>query len=176
ASAVGIVRGRDGDPLDIGRKSRAIPVAIERALRARDGGCRFPGCDRTRFTQGHHIKHWIDGGETKLKNLVLLCRFHHTLIHEGGYGVSATDDGLFVFTRPDGGRIPDAGRRFRGNVASDDTAPGICVQNRDAGLSIDAKTGRCKWLGERMDYSQAIEGMQFRRDRALEAEQASRET
>jgi hypothetical protein len=50
------------------------------------------------------------------------------------------------------------------------------VQNRNAGLSIDAKTGRCKWLGETMDYSQAIEGMQFRRDGALEAEQASRET
>lgn len=66
--------------------------------------------------------------------------------------------------------------RFRGNVAADETTPSICVQNREAGLSIDAKTGRCKWLGETMDYSQAIEGMQFRRDRALEAEQASRET
>jgi hypothetical protein len=176
ASTIGIVRSPDGDPLDIGRKSRALPGAIVRALRARDGGCRVPGCDRTRFTQGHHIKHWIDGGETKLKNLILLCRFHHTLIHEGGYGVSATDDGLFVFTRPDGARIPDAGRRFRGNVASDEPTPHICVQNRNAGLSIDAKTGRCKWLGETMDYSQAIEGMQFRRDRALEADQTHRET
>ena len=67
----------------------SIPTAIARALKARDGGCRFPGCDRTRFTEGHHVKHWADGGETKLSNLVTLCGFHHRLVHEGGYGLTA---------------------------------------------------------------------------------------
>ncbi len=108
-TVVGIVEGRDGEPLNIGRKSRSIPPAIKRALRARDGGCRFPGCDRTRFCDGHHVKHWADGGETKLGNLVTLCSFHHTLLHEGGFGVTVTDDGVFVFTRPDGSRIADCG-------------------------------------------------------------------
>src|SRR5512138_2848811 len=91
-----------------GRKSRSIPAAIARALRARDGGCRFKGCDRTRFCAGHHVKHWVEGGETKLGNLLTLCTFHHTLLHEGGFGVTATDDGVFAFTRPDGSRIPES--------------------------------------------------------------------
>ena len=169
AAVVGIVEGRDGTPLDIGRKTRIIPPAIQRALRSRDGGCRFPGCDRTRFTHGHHVRHWADRGETKLANLVTLCGFHHTLVHEGGFGVSATDDGLFVFTRPDGTRIPDAGRRFRGNVAHDAPTPQICSENRSLGLQIDSSTGRSRWLGETMDYSLAIEAIQSLRDRALGA-------
>lgn len=173
AAVVGIVEGREGEPLDIGRKTRIIPAAIERALRARDGGCRFPGCDRTRFCQGHHIKHWGNGGETKLDNLVTLCGFHHRLVHEGGFGVTRTDDGLFVFTRPDGKRIPDTGPRSRGSVASDGPTPRICALNREAGLQIDASTGRCKWLGETMDYNQAIEGMQSLRDRASAAPPAT---
>ena len=96
-----------------------------------------------------------------------LCCFHHTLVHEGGFGVTATDDGLFVFTRPNGKRIPECGR----NASSNGTIP----RNRRDGLErrlnvaaaeslsgIDASTSRCRWLGERMDYSSAIEGMQFR--------------
>lgn len=64
-----------GNVLDIGRKSRVIPVAMARALSIRDGGCcQFPGCCNTRYVEGHHIKHWADGGETKLDNLVSLCR------------------------------------------------------------------------------------------------------
>ena len=73
-----------------------------------------------------HVKHWADGGETKLGNLVTLCSLHHTLLHEGGFGVTATDDGGFVFTRPDGSRIAECGTtpiktqsgRFRGIVGA----------------------------------------------------------
>jgi hypothetical protein len=170
ATIVGIVEGEDGEPLDIGRKSRSIPPALARALRARDGGCRYPGCDRTRFTDGHHVKHWANGGETKLGNLITLCGFHHRLVHEGGFGVRATDDGVFVFTRPDGRRVEENGAiRFRGNISRSQPAayPGceetlrLHMLNRDAGLKITADTSRCQWLGERMDYSTAIEAMQF---------------
>jgi len=105
---VGIVEGDDGEPLSVGRRTRAIPPAVKRALASRDGGCRFPSCNRTRFTEGHHIEHWADGGETKLTNLITLCRFHHRLLHEGGFGLRVTDDGLFVFSRPDGTRIAEA--------------------------------------------------------------------
>jgi hypothetical protein len=178
ATVVRLVEGEDGEPLDIGRKSRSIPPALSRALRARDGGCRYPGCDRTRFTHGHHVKHWVDGGETKLGNLITLCGFHHRLVHEGGYGVSVTDDGLFVFTRPDGRPVEANGAKcFRGNNSRPAAAgyPGfeetlrLHMLNRAAGLAITPETSRCQWLGERMDYSMAIEGMQFLEQKAAAA-------
>ena len=185
-TVVGVLEGRDGEPLNIGRKSRSIPPAIKRALRARDGGCRFPGCDRTRFCDGHHVKHWADGGETKLGNLVTLCSFHHGLLHEGGFGVAVTDDGVFVFTRPDKRRIPDVGAaprrsevgRFRGIVVGQ-APPADVAAGRFRGIvaadsKIDAETARCKWRGEPMDYSAAIESMQFREEAARAAMPAPR--
>jgi Domain of unknown function (DUF222)/HNH endonuclease len=126
ATFVGIVEDTEHGPLDIGRKTRAISPALARALRARDGGCRFPGCTRTRFTEGHHVRHWADGGETKLGNLVTLCRYHHRLVHEGGFGLTVTDDGVLVFTRPDGGRIAEGGRCFSGNTAAEPARSGKC--------------------------------------------------
>ncbi|HUG88039.1 MAG TPA: HNH endonuclease [Actinomycetota bacterium] len=72
----GLVRmrhGPDGQILDVGRRTRTIPPALRRALEAHDRGCRFPGCG-LRFTDGHHVRHWADGGETSLSNTVLLCR------------------------------------------------------------------------------------------------------
>ncbi len=175
ATVVGLIEGDGGEPLNIGRKSRSIPAAIARALRARDGGCRFPGCERTRFTEGHHVKHWADGGETKLGNLVTLCGFHHRLVHEGGYGLKATDDGLFVFTRPDGRRVEPNGRHcFRGNISplsrpaenTFDDGLETYLRKHEPGLSITSETARCQWSGGTMDYSQAIEAMQLLETRA----------
>ena len=74
ASVITIIEDDAGQPLDVGRRTRTIPPAIRRALRARDRGCTFPGCTHTRFLDGHHVQHWADGGETKLSNLVSLCR------------------------------------------------------------------------------------------------------
>jgi hypothetical protein len=169
-SLVTLLEGVDGEPLDVGRKTRSIPVPLARALKARDGGCRFPGCDRTRYTHGHHVEHWADGGETKLSNLVTLCTFHHRLVHEGGFGVTATDDGVFVFTRPDGRHIGEAGKCFRGNNSASAANPIVAgsleTLNRELGLTIDSRTSRCRWTGESMDYSQAIEWMQLADERA----------
>ena len=76
----------------------------------RDRHCQFPGCDRPpAWCDGHHLRHWIDGGETKLSNLILLCRRHHRLVHEGGFGVEIRDSQV-VFTRPDGTEINRSGR------------------------------------------------------------------
>ena len=167
STVVGIVEGQGGEPLDIGRKTRSIPAAISRALKARDGGCRFPGCDRTRFCDGHHVVHWANGGETKLENLVTLCGFHHRLVHEGGYGLRRTDDGVLIFTRPDGRRVAENGAQcFRGNISSRMPSGGFedslrnYLKKHEPSLSITAETSRCQWHGERMDYSQAIEAMQ----------------
>jgi hypothetical protein len=93
-------------PLDVGRATKVVPAALRRAVVVRDRGCRFPGCDRPPgWCDSHHVRHWADGGETALLNLVLLCRPHHRLIHRG-FGVSMVD-GAPVFSRPDGTALED---------------------------------------------------------------------
>jgi 5-methylcytosine-specific restriction protein A len=75
-----------GTPLDVGRTTRTIPPALRRAVVVRDGGCRFPGCDRPpEWTDCHHILPWAEGGATRLDNLVLLCQLCHTRVHEQGW-------------------------------------------------------------------------------------------
>ncbi len=131
----------DGAPLSVGRRSRTIPPALRRALRARDGGCRFPGCTHQRFVDAHHITHWADGGETSIDNLIHLCRRHHRLIHEGGYSVGVAADGELEFRHPGGyplRRKPlppgDAGVITQ----SPREAPGLATGERlDLALTVD---------------------------------------
>jgi hypothetical protein len=104
ASVVVVHEDAEGNVLDVGRKTRTVPASIRRALSTRDGRCRFPGCSARRC-DAHHIVHWIDGGDTALRNLVLLCRRHHTLVHEGVLSVAFDDAGGVEFTRPDGRRV-----------------------------------------------------------------------
>ena len=106
ASLVEMREGAEGSALDVGRKTRTIPAAIRRALTARDERCRFPGCTARRC-DAHHIAHWADGGATSLDNLVLLCRRHHRMVHEGGYGISRGWNNV-TFVRPDGRRIEES--------------------------------------------------------------------
>ena len=87
---------RSSQILSVGRKTRTIPPPIRRALEFRDQGCRFPGCT-SKHCDAHHIVHWADGGETKLSNLVLLCRRHHRLLHEGGFSVRMSEAGAVRF-------------------------------------------------------------------------------
>jgi hypothetical protein len=95
-----------GEVLSVGRRTRSIPPHVRRALDARDKGCRFPGCESRRWVDAHHIHHWARGGETSLDNLVVLCRHHHRLVHEGGFSVRRTPSGKLEFRRPDGRLIP----------------------------------------------------------------------
>jgi hypothetical protein len=81
--------------------SRVVPGAMRRALAARDKHCRFPGCDMPpAWTDAHHITHWADGGATKLFNLVLMCRRHHRLVHEGRWRLVQAGDGLLQAVPP----------------------------------------------------------------------------
>lgn len=96
-STTALVEDKHGQPLNIGRRSRTIPPPMRRALIARDGGCRFPGCTSHRYCDGHHIQHWQHGGETSLDNLVLLCRHHHQLVHEGGFDCVKSETGEIYF-------------------------------------------------------------------------------
>ena len=101
ASVVVMREAPDGSVLDVGRRTRTVPTPIRRALAARDARCRFPGCTARRC-DAHHIQHWVDGGSTSLDNLMLLCRRHHTLLHEGGIKVERDVLGALSFVRPDG--------------------------------------------------------------------------
>src|SRR5690606_37005564 len=106
-----LVEDEEGEPLSVGRKSRIVTAAIKRALWARDKGCRFPGCGRTRFVDAHHIVHWSTGGETALSNLMLLCSQHHRLVHEGGFRTEKDYRDRWFFKRPDGRAVPSCGYR-----------------------------------------------------------------
>jgi uncharacterized protein DUF222/HNH endonuclease len=95
------VLGTQSEPLDLGRRHRLITTPLRHALYLRDRGCAFPGCHRPpRHCQGHHIRHWADGGPTELGNLVLLCAHHHRLLHRSGWQVHIATDGLPEFLPP----------------------------------------------------------------------------
>ena len=110
AAVVAMVHAKDGAVVSVGRRTRTIPPHIRRALEERDRGCRFPGC-ACRFTEAHHVKHWADGGETSLRNTVLLCRRHHRTVHEGRVKVSVNGDGTVLFFTPKGKMLADAPKR-----------------------------------------------------------------
>ncbi|MGO4200517.1 DUF222 domain-containing protein [Rhodococcus sp. TAF43] len=92
---------KDGVPLDLGRTTRTVSKKQRRALVARDNGCAFPGCGAPpAHCEGHHVKHWADGGPTDLDNLVLLCRYHHRLLHHSHWDVEIGPDRQPWFTPP----------------------------------------------------------------------------
>ncbi len=97
-----VLEDASGDVVGLGRTAREPSVWMLRQLRYRDRECRFPGCGARRFTQAHHIVWWSRGGRTDLDNLVLLCGFHHRLVHELGWRLTRAPDGRVSWFRPDG--------------------------------------------------------------------------
>ena len=142
-----------GAILDVGRKTRTISPALRRALAARDRHCRFPGCEAARC-DAHHVRHWADGGATRLTNLVLLCRFHHRVVHEEGVRVKLDADGAVHFVRANGQPLAEAppAPRWTG-------APLAPVDDRlaAAGIEIGPDTATPDWYGERLDLPWVID-------------------
>ena len=97
-----VLEDASGEPVRLGRLSREPTPAMMRQLRYRDVECRFPGCGARRFTQAHHIVWWKEGGTTDLDNLVLVCFFHHKLVHELGWSLHRQSDGAVEWRTPDG--------------------------------------------------------------------------
>ena len=145
----------NGRVVEVGARTRTIPPALRRALQHRDRGCRFPGCG-SRFTQGHHIRHWASGGPTTLSNLALLCRRHHRSVHEDGFHVARLADGELQFRRPDGRLLPDA--PALPDVPADGDG-GLMAQNAAGGVHVGARTLLPSWTGERLDVGYAIDVM-----------------
>jgi hypothetical protein len=156
ASLVAIVEDEKGEPLNVGRKTRSIPPALQRALNARDKGCRFPGCTHKKYTDAHHIQHWAHGGETKMSNLVTLCRFHHRKVHEGQVVVQVLDDGAIRFVQPNGECFESVSRTVG------DWRQLLEVHER-AGIHIDKGTAATKWDGGPMDYGIAMDALMYLR-------------
>jgi hypothetical protein len=129
-----------GSPLSVGRRTRSIPPDIRRALDSRDASCRFPGCERRRFVDAHHIRHWAEGGETSIDNLVLLCRHHHRLVHEGGYTVTRMGRDAFEFRTPRGRIIQPSPSLPRAPEPPLAPAAARCAQAPGSGC-----TSACAW-------------------------------
>src|SRR5438309_343687 len=96
-----VLRDQRSVVVDVGRSKRVISGPARRALRARDGHCQWAGCERPASRcDGHHLVHWINGGNTELSNLILLCHRHHWLVHEGGWQLIKTEDGRIMQIAP----------------------------------------------------------------------------
>jgi hypothetical protein len=118
-SVVLVAEDADGKPLDVGRKQRTVSTPLRRALYARDRGCTFPGCHRKRYCDGHHLKHWLNGGETIPDNMTLLCTHHHGLSHRGAFSIVKQADDTLRFVTADGRTIPRNGYRLEDFVDDD---------------------------------------------------------
>jgi hypothetical protein len=131
---------------EVGRRTRTIGAALRRALAVRDEGrCRFPGCS-CRVVDAHHVHHWANGGATELTNLLSLCRYHHVLVHEGGYGVELVGNAV-RFVRPDGRVVP----------AAPTVDPPKDELRLEAGeIARHRMTLLSRWDGARVDYGAVV--------------------
>jgi Domain of unknown function (DUF222)/HNH endonuclease len=153
ASRVVMQHDRTGRVMEVGARTRTIPPAIRRALHHRDRGCCFPGCG-IRFGQGHHIRHWAQGGPTTLSNLAMLCRRHHRCVHEEGYQVERLEGGELQFRRPNGRVLPDVPPP---PPVPDDPVEALRELNEADGLALDEHTATPSWNGESLDVGYAID-------------------
>jgi hypothetical protein len=166
-SVVTIVEGEHGQPLDAGRKTRSIAPALRRALTSRDNGCVFPGCTHKKYVDGHHVHHWAEGGETKLSNLVSLCRFHHRKVQEGGMRIERLDDGAWRFVSAKGQSWVSPSAGHMPPLFGDWTA--LSSKHSQDGVDIDASTDHSWRRGESMDYGLAIDVLLSKDRRARES-------
>ncbi len=161
ASRVVMTHDDTGTILDVGRRTRAVSPGLRRALEHRDGGCRFPGCGLA-FCDAHHVEHWADGGETKLDNLVLLCRRHHRAVHEQGYAVEIDEDGSVSFRDPFGRVIPDAPSPppLVERPPSPEAATQLLTQLLgEQAVEVDPEASLPEWRGERFDRGWALDAL-----------------
>jgi hypothetical protein len=142
ATIQAVVRDPDGHPLALGHRFRLVNRPLRRALYRRDGGrCQAPGCDARRFLHAHHIIAWADGGPTELPNLVLLCSWHHRMVHDGLLVVTTVDGRPQVtHTRPPPAWRPPPIRHVKLAAAA-------------AGVAPRPDAARSHWEGDHIDYA-----------------------
>ncbi len=149
----------DGKVLDFGRRRRTAPPRLRRALEQRDLTCRFPGCNRKRFREAHHIVHWTrtattrGKGKTKPANMMLLCSHHHQLVHEGGYSVVIEADRSFTFLRSDGTPVPQSPATGGGSPKE------LVERHRRQQLRITPDTGTTLWDGYAPNLAACVDAL-----------------
>ena len=134
--------------LDLGRSHRVVSKRLFRALLLRDGGCAYPGCGAQHGLEAHHVRHWLFGGRTDLKNLVLLCRVHHHAHHDGEFLIVPLGQHRFRFQRADGVILPE---HVDPSTLTSTAAP---IEADHADVAPDAATTR--WDGTNLDHHYAI--------------------
>ena len=157
----GVVVGavdHSGQILDVGRRTRAIPTAVRRALLMRDRHCRFPGCANRAFLHGHHVRHWIHGGRTALDNLLTLCSFHHRQVHEGGFRVCLSSDAEVEVWTPEGRCLP-AVPRLAPDPGTLDWLAGEWDARDGARSSLEGALPLPLWDGEPPDYEMCVDAL-----------------
>ena len=160
---LGAVVDKHGQVLALGRTRRLVSKAQRRALLVRDQMCRYPGCHSTRHLKAHHVVPWILGGRTDLNNLILLCQWHHTAVHEGGVTISREAD-RWMFTKP-GGQPCDPWVADQNLAQHLDFALRRRQQTRDRLAAVDsfhhpdARTIRPRWAGEPFDLHACVQAL-----------------
>ncbi|TQM44302.1 HNH endonuclease signature motif containing protein [Pseudonocardia cypriaca] len=148
-----LLNDRTGNRMYLGRSRRLATPAQIAALTVRDGeGCQFPGCTHTRHLHAHHIQHWLHGGRTDVDNLLLVCSFHHTLIHDHSYRIRRLT-GRWEFLRPNGTAIPTQTTPLTGNTED------LIEMNTRARLRINRTTLTPNWYGERLDLEPILDAL-----------------
>jgi hypothetical protein len=144
-----------GQGMTVGRRTRSIPTAMRRALMLRDHGCRFPGCTHKQFLHGHHIQHWLHGGETSVDNLALLCSHHHHLVHEGGFTLSWSTEGQLIFSAPDGEVL----NTEPPTPITQDVLAWLREWTQECGVDVGADSNLPLWDGTQPDYDWAVSAL-----------------
>ncbi len=146
SSIVVMTHDAEGNVLDVGRKTRKISPALRRALDFRDPTCIWPGCECT-FVQAHHVKSWMDDGETKLPNLANLCTWHHHRVHDDGYRIELPPNGEARLFHPRGWEILEV------------PPPTKLPKKPLAELELEGWEGKPKWGYEPIDLDLMLETM-----------------
>jgi hypothetical protein len=160
---LGAILDKHGKVLALGRSRRLVSKAQRRALLIRDRMCRYPGCDSSRHLKAHHVVPWILGGRTDLDNLILLCQWHHTVVHEGGVTITGAPD-RWLFRKPDGrpcdqwvddeNLARQLAFALRRQQAQQDQLAAV-----NSFQHPDAQTIRPRWAGEPFDLHACVQAL-----------------
>jgi hypothetical protein len=154
-SAVTRLELRDGVIVEINDPTRTISASLRRALGLRDSHCRFPGCSATRV-DAHHLRYRRHKGPTTLTNLLSLCRYHHKLVHEGGYTISRNTDGEIRFHNPAGRQLQHGSSPGPNNNATNNDADALRQQHQQLGIDIQPDTITGHYCGDKLDMNYAV--------------------
>ncbi|MEV0791127.1 DUF222 domain-containing protein [Kribbella sp. NPDC050459] len=159
ANIIPLVLGSNSEPLDVGRRVRLVTKAMRRALDTRDRGCVVCGAPPV-MCDAHHLISWIDGGDTKVSNLALLCRRHHTDLHRGRWHITILD-GVVHVARPSWAEPSPTLTAARRTAPPHAHPPG-----RDVGLSESESTAASPWAPEDIAVESVADRSRWRADEA----------